>query len=174
MAIDALAHGEEGLSGAAHFGGAIGLEVRHIAAFAEGVGGARQPFDRAHLVAQEQDRDGQQDQRRQCHQQNEDVGARHRDPVARHHGMQHAVMHFDADQKFLFAGQGRNHEVALLADLLSDDFIERLVDGAVVDMGRWRNMYAGLETQLVIELPGGHIAIFFAPGTLAGVFLGDQ
>ena len=29
MALDALAHGDEGLGGAAHFGGAIGLEVGH-------------------------------------------------------------------------------------------------------------------------------------------------
>ena len=56
MALDALAHGDEGLGGAAHFGGAIGLEVRHGAALAEAVGGARQPLDRPHLVAQEQDR----------------------------------------------------------------------------------------------------------------------
>ncbi len=60
MALDALAHGDEGLGGAAHFGGAIGLEVGDGAALAEAFGGAGQPLDGPHLVAQEQNGDAHQ------------------------------------------------------------------------------------------------------------------
>ena len=71
MAFDAFAHGEEGLGGAAHLRGAVRLEVRHGATLAEGVGGARQPLYRTHLVAQEQDCHRQKDQCRTYHPGNE-------------------------------------------------------------------------------------------------------
>jgi len=44
IAVNALAHGEESLRGAAHFDGAIGLEIGHGPALAEAFGGAGQPL----------------------------------------------------------------------------------------------------------------------------------
>ena len=119
MALDAFAHGDEGLGGTTHFQGAIRLEVGHGAALAETFGGARQPLDRAHLVAQEQDGDAHQDQRGSHHPEDEDVGLGDGDAVARHQHIQHAVMDIDLDVEGVALAGGA--EVAVLADALFQD-----------------------------------------------------
>ena len=63
IAVNALAHGDEGLCRAADFRCAIGLEVRHHTSLAEGFRHEGQPFDRPHLIAQEENRNAEQEQR---------------------------------------------------------------------------------------------------------------
>ena len=59
---DAVAHLEEGGGRLAHLARTARAEiVRHGASLAEGVGGFGESQDRADLIAQEQDRDGEQD-----------------------------------------------------------------------------------------------------------------
>ena len=73
IAVDALAHGDEGLRRAAHFGRAVRLEIGHRAALAERFRGTNASRSIGpHLVAQEQDRHGEQQQRRNHHPQDED------------------------------------------------------------------------------------------------------
>ncbi len=56
MPLDARLHRQEGASGLAHLPRAVGSE-RGVDPLAEGLGGRRQPLDRPHLVADEEDRD---------------------------------------------------------------------------------------------------------------------
>ena len=75
-ALDALLHLQEGLRGAAHLARAARPEVRRIAALAEALGRVGEPQDRPDLVAQEQDRDGEQHQRGADHPEQEDFRVR--------------------------------------------------------------------------------------------------
>ena len=121
---DAVAHLEEGFRGLAHLARAARAEiVGNGAALAEGVGGFREPQDRADLVAQEQDRDGQQDDRRADHPQQEDVRVGRVGLAARGDEAQDGVVVLDADL-----------HVARLADRIDP---ERLVD-VLADLVRQR------------------------------------
>ena len=101
-------------------------EVRRLAALAEGVGGIGEAHDRADLVAQEQDGDGEQNQRGRHHPDQEhpgvgvvDVGAAGEDPHDR-------VGELDADLDDRGAADGVDPErqLDLLADLLRQRLIE--------------------------------------------------
>ena len=151
ITVDPLPHGEEGFCGAAHFGGAIGLEIGHGAALAEAFRSKRQPLDRAHLIAQKDDGNTDKDDRGADQPDDENIGTRHRDPVARHQHAQHAVvnLHPDVHQLSLAA----DLEMALAADLLRNHLIQRLVDGALpaVGMARGRYMRTWIEADLIAQ-----------------------
>ncbi len=157
MALDALAHGDEGLGGAAHLGGAIGLEIRHGAALAETVGGPRQPFDGAHLVAQENNRYADQDQRRSHHiQRDEKVRLGNGGAVARHQHRQHAVMHLDPDLEII--AHAGDEEIAVMVDALGQDLVQRHIDGAEGRFGGRRDPKARREGDAVLQLALGQCA----------------
>ena len=72
--LDAVAHHQERGRRLAHLSGAFGLEIEHLLPLAEPVGGLGEPAHRAHLIAQEEDGDGEQHDRGAHHPHDEDVG----------------------------------------------------------------------------------------------------
>ena len=72
IALDAPLHLEEGMTGLAHLARAARAKL-DLAPFAKRFGRLRQAQDRPDLVAQEEDRDAKQDQRRAGHPDEEDV-----------------------------------------------------------------------------------------------------
>src|SRR5215472_9308525 len=72
-------------------------EVRRLAALAEGLGGIRQPYDRANLVAQKSDRDGQHHKGGSDHPDQENPGIRIVDVGAPGEDAHHRIVQFDAD-----------------------------------------------------------------------------
>ncbi len=97
VTFDALAHGDEGLRGAAHFARAIRLEIGNGTALSEALGGNRQALDRPHLIAQKQDSDPQQNQRRTDHPEDKHVHIRGDQPLTRDRQLQHPVLYLHAD-----------------------------------------------------------------------------
>jgi hypothetical protein len=99
MALDPVAHGQEGGRGLTHLARAVRLEPGLDLAAPEGFRRLGQPLDGADLVADEQDRHRHQQHRRQHQPQHEDMGlGRHR-PLARRDDAQHTVglLHLDVD-----------------------------------------------------------------------------
>jgi len=76
LAFDAPLHDGEGLAGAAHLARPGRLEVADGAALAEALGGVGEALDRADLIAQEEDGDGQQHEGGADHPDQEDVRVR--------------------------------------------------------------------------------------------------
>ncbi len=74
-----------------------GPEIRRVAALAEGFGGVGQAQDRADLVAQEDDGDGEQDERGADHPEQEDLGVRGVGRAARREHPHHRIVELDAD-----------------------------------------------------------------------------
>ena len=95
-AFDAPFHFDEGVAGLADLARAMRAEIE-IAALAEILGGAGEAQDRADLVAQEQDRDSEQHDRRAQHPENEDVDVRFISEAAMSEHAQDAVAEIDAD-----------------------------------------------------------------------------
>ena len=73
VALDAPLHLEEGVAGLAHFARAARAETRSRALCRSASAASDKAQDRPDLVAQEQDRDAEQDQRRAGHPDEEDV-----------------------------------------------------------------------------------------------------
>ena len=172
MPFQPIAHGDEGLGGAAHFGGAVRLEVGHGAALAETVGGAGQPLDGPHLVAQEDDGDAHQQQRGAHHPEDEDVGLGDGDPVARHQHRQHAVLHIHLYLEIIADAGGA--EIAVGADALFQDIVQRQVDGAGQLAAIGRDIITPQKTDAVIELARRQRPQAFALGALVIVFQRHQ
>ncbi len=74
-----------------------GRKFGHFAALAEGLGGVGQPQDRLDLVAQEQDRDGEQQGRSADHPEQEDVRVGGVGLAALGEDAQHRLVELDAD-----------------------------------------------------------------------------
>ena len=66
LPLQLVAHGEEGQRGAAHLCRARGVDG-HITALAVGFGGLGEAVDRAGLIAQKQDGNDHQNERRKYH-----------------------------------------------------------------------------------------------------------
>ena len=96
-ALDARLHLDEGGGRAPHLARAARAEVRHVAALAEALDRLGEPQDRPDLVAQEQDRDGEQHQRGADHPQQEDFGVRRIGGVAAREHPHDRVVELDAD-----------------------------------------------------------------------------
>ena len=125
-ALDAALHLDEGDRGAAHLARAARAEIRHFAALAEALGGVGEPQDRADLVAQEGDRDGEQHRRGADHPEQEDFRVRRIGGAAAREHAHHRIVELDADLDQLRAADGVDPE--RLADALADPFRERLVE----------------------------------------------
>ncbi len=110
LAADALAHLDEGGGGLAHLARALGLEVGDVAALAERFGGLGEAADGPHLLAQEEDRDAEQQRRSADHPQNDDVDRRGEQPLARRREVHHAVGELDADRDVVGIGRGVDAE----------------------------------------------------------------
>ena len=124
-ALDAPLHLDEGLRRAANLARAARTEVRDLAPFAEAFGGVREPQDRPDLVAQEQNRDGDQHQRGADHPQQEDMGIGDIGRAPRREHAHHRIVELDADLEQCRAADGIDPERA--ADLPPDLIRERLV-----------------------------------------------
>ena len=96
-ALDAGLHLHERLGRLADLAGAARPEVRHLAALAEAFGGLGQTQDRLDLVAQEQDGDEQQHERRADHPEQEDLRIRGIGGVAPGKHLHHGVIKLDPD-----------------------------------------------------------------------------
>ncbi len=92
----AALHLQKGRAGLAHLARATRPE-RHVAALAELLGGAGEPQDRADLVAQERGGDGENDDRRRRHPDEENMGVRRISLRARRENLQIGVVEGDAD-----------------------------------------------------------------------------
>ena len=98
IALDAVAHLDEGMRRLAHLARAARLEIgRRRPPSAETVGRLRQPQDRFDLVAQEQNRHGQQHQRGADHPQQEDLRVRRVGLAAPGDHVHHRIVELDAD-----------------------------------------------------------------------------
>ena len=113
-------------AGLAHLAGAARPEVRDLAALAEALGRVGEPQDRPDLVAQEQDRDGEQHQRRADHPQQEDVRVRR---IGR---LRRAKTRITASSSWMRdldeVGAADRVDPERPADLLADLFGQRLVE----------------------------------------------
>ena len=126
-ALDAALHLDEGGGGAPHLARAARTEVRHLAALAEALGGVGEPQDRADLVAQEQDGDGEQHQRGADHPGQEDLGIRRIGGAAAGEHPHHRIVELDADLDQRRAADGVDPErpADLPAELLRQRLIEQ-------------------------------------------------
>ena len=102
LADDPRPHRDECGRRLTHLPGALGFEVGNVAALAERVRDAGEALDRPDLVAHEDRRHPQQDQRSSDRPQDEDVDGRTEQPVARSHHRQHPFrqLHLDDDETF--------------------------------------------------------------------------
>ena len=153
MRLDPVTHFQEGLSRLAHLAGAAGTEVfGHGAALAEFVGRIREPQDGADLVAQKQDRHGEQDHRSADHPQQEDVGVRRVSLRAGGDEAQDRVVMLDTDLDVARLADGVDPErpVDALADLVGQRSIEQAEErlrARFRQVPRWQNLQR--QTQLV-------------------------
>ena len=143
LALDALAHQDEGLAGAAHLVGPARAEIgRHRPALAEAFGSFGKLQDRADLVAQEGDGDGEQHQRRAAHPQKEDVRVRRVGLRSSGEDAQHLVLQLHADLDDVGIADRVEPEgpvdlaVDLLAEKMVEDREERLRPGRGQGIGR--------------------------------------
>ena len=120
-------HLHEGVRGAPHLARAARAEVRHLAPLAEALGRIRERQDRSDLVAQEQDRDAEQDHRGAHHPHQEDVGVGRVGGAAPGEHPHHRVVEQDADLDQRRAADRIDPErpLDLLADLLRQRLIEQ-------------------------------------------------
>ncbi len=125
-ALDASLHLDEGERRAPHLARAARAEVRNLTALAEAFGGVGEPQDRADLVAQEQHRHGDQQQRGSHHPGEEDVRVGDIGGAARREHAHDRIVELDADLEQRRAPDRVDPERA--ADLLAHLVRERLVD----------------------------------------------
>ncbi len=125
-AFDPRLHLDEGGGRAPHLLGAARPEVRHLAPLAEALGRVGEPQDRPDLVAQEQDRDGDQHQRGADHPQQEDFRVRGIGGAAAREHPHHGVVELDAELDEVRPAHRVDPERP--ADLLANLFRERLVE----------------------------------------------
>ena len=126
LALDALAHRLKGRRRLAHFARAFGLEAEIIPSLAEILGGLGKAPDRFHLIAHENDRDAEQDQRRSHRPQTEGDRGRAEQALARHQRPQHAVAELDTDRHQAGMAQGIDREGTRQS--LGESVIERFLD----------------------------------------------
>ena len=126
-ALDARLHFDEGQRRAPHLARAARAVIRHVAALAEGFRGVGQPQDRPDLVAQEQDRDGQQHQRGADHPEQEDLRIRRISGAARREHPHHVAVELDADfdQRRLSDGVDPERPPDLLAQFHRQGLVEQ-------------------------------------------------
>ena len=126
-ALDAGLHLDEGGRCAPHLTRAARAEVRHLAALAEALGGIGEPQDRADLVAQEGDRDGEQHDRGAHHPQQEDMRVRGVSRVAAREHPHHGVVEPDSNLDQCRAPDRIDPERPpdLPADLLRERLVEQ-------------------------------------------------
>ena len=171
VALDALAHGDEGLRRAAHFGRAIGLEVGHRAALAEGFRRERKPLDGPHLIAQEQDRDGERAAAtKPPSTARRSIRARRRQPLLRNDEAQNAVfqLHFEIDVGPHEIARGKRK---VGAELRREDAVHRILqmrreavaaaDARIARPGATRLRYSRLCAAMASSAsragPGGYV-----------------
>ena len=155
IALDAFAHGDEGLRRAAHLGRAVRLEVGHRPALAEAFRRLRQPFDRPHLPAQEQDRHRQQHQRGNHHPQHEHIRIGDFQPLYRQQHAQHAILHLHAHFGMVVLDAGR--EGPGLAQCGPERGVERPAQigrGMAIGLAQ---AFIGNERYLVLQIARRHV-----------------
>ena len=141
LALDALLHVVEGDGRLAHLAGAARRKAGHRAALAEGVDRRRQAQDRADLVAQEDDGDGEQHDRGRHHPPDEDERIGDIGLGARGEDAQHVVVELDADLDQARAADGVDPE--RLADLARDLLAEHAVERREERLGAGRRQRLG-------------------------------
>ena len=124
-ALDACFHFQEGRGSPADFPRAARPEVRRLAALAEGFGGVGQADDRANLIAQEGNRNGEHDQRSRDHPKQKDPGIRIVDIGAAGEHPHHRVVELNAD--FHDVGTADGVDPEWQADLFADFVRQRAV-----------------------------------------------
>ncbi len=148
LALDALAHLVEGDRRLAHLAGAARGEIGHGAALAEIVDGGGQSEDRADLVAQEDDGDGEQHHRGRHHPPDEDQRVGDIGLGARREDAQHRMVELDADLDQARAAERVDPErlADLPADLLAEHAVERREERLRPDGGqRLRRQHGDIE-----------------------------
>ena len=127
MALDAVAHLDEGLRRLPHLAGAARAEIgRRRPPLAQALGGLGQTQDRLDLVAQEQDGHGEQHERCSEHPQEEDLRVGGIGLAAAGEHMHHRVVELDANVDEVRRADGVDPE--RLADLPRDLVGQRAVE----------------------------------------------
>src|SRR5262249_4895299 len=98
LALDAVAHHQESGRGLADLGRTFELEALDIAALAEALRRLGEAAQRAHLIAHEERRDAEEDDRGAEHPQHEDVGGRAVKSLARDAHLEDAILQLDRDE----------------------------------------------------------------------------
>jgi len=129
VTFDAVAHLDEGMGRLTHLARAAGTEILgRRPALAEALRRLGQAQDRLDLVAQEQDRDRQQDERRADHPQQEDLRVGGVSLAAAGDDMHHCVVELDADIDEVGAADGVDPEWApnLARQLVRESRVEKI------------------------------------------------
>jgi hypothetical protein len=142
LALDALAHLDEGRAGPAHLVGAARPEIaRHRPPLAEAFRRLRQMQDRSDLVAQEGDGDGDEHERGADHPQEENVGVGGVGVAAAGEDAQHVIVEADADLDD--RGIADRVEPERPVDLARDLLAERIVEDREERLGAGRRQRVG-------------------------------
>ncbi len=152
MALDAVAHLDEGVGGLAHLARAARAEiVRRRAPLAKAFGSFGQAQDRLDLVAQEKNRHGEQDERSADHPYQEDLGVGGVGLTAAGKDMHHPVVELDADVDEIGAAHRVDPEgtADLARQLVGERGVEKVEEGPGVGFGQ---LLSGLEADTQAEI----------------------
>ena len=156
LALDAVAHDQEGPGRLAHLAGALRLEVRRVVAFAEAVRRGGEAPDRPDLVAHEQQGDGKKHDAGPDHPYDEQDAGDAEQAVARHQDGHHAVRQFELD--FDPPVENLRHDAERDVDLIAQRPVHfGLQNPVAADRAARPDRLAGVEGDRQADMLGRHV-----------------